>query len=892
MSLALWAFFWSSNTNTPSNATASLINRAWQQPPDPLPTLPRRSVPPGVVVSYAPTIGTNIFAVWEVADAATPQARNLSPALLASAAAVVVSYAPTIGQDIFAVWEVADAAIPQARNLSPALLAAVASDNPPFTQPGRGAWLPTVLAAWQPPDPQPIQRGPLSPGIPGQSVDQPPYLHSERTVAAGIVRSVSQPDAWTYTFAGGWQPYAPAKLNPSVTAVPENNPPFAHPERNAVANLVRSVSQPDPWTYTFVGGGQPFAPRTLPLVVTAVRVDEPPYSQRTALPNILAAWTPPDPLPTLPRNLSPSIPGQSTDQPPFAHSERTNAATVARIVNQPDPWVYSFQGGAQPFAPKLSSVANPGWSVEAPPIDSWGRDPVDIEQQIILQTQPDPWTYLFCGGRQPFEPAKLPPGIPGQSVDQPTFAHPGRNLEAIGQQLASQLQPDPWTYTFQGNRQVYEGRKLSPGIPGQSIDQPPFIHAGRQVTTPALIQAWQLDPWSYSFQGGAQPFGPKLASVANPGWSVDYAPVVHPERSALAVIWRSVAQPDPWTYSFEGGAQPYAGKLASVANPGWSVDVPPVDEWGRELGDIEQQIALQAQPEWNHTFLGGQQPFAPRKLSPGSPGLSVDLPPRLIARFLPWPSDAGLPQQPAYLVQPSAAVGYAVVPSLEDILTTWTEAQRAPTYPRTLSPSIPGQSVDQPPLLSARLTLQWPSDAALPQRPSYLVQPFVGSSSFVPTNFENILLAWQAGYPSPFIGGAQPLSPRLLPSMATSASFALGEADDALAATATVSQPLAIGGGGKKKRPKLVAHAPSPSPSRSDLKRAAIAKGFVATRAAAIISSGAVAIFEQDDHIAARCAVAIRSRIRLREEGDRLSASISLGWPDPTDEEMALILAA
>lgn len=50
-------------------------------------------------------------------------------------------------------------------------------DNPPF---GMRPWLPGALSCWIPPDPKPIVSRPLSPGIPGMSVDAPPVTSRSR----------------------------------------------------------------------------------------------------------------------------------------------------------------------------------------------------------------------------------------------------------------------------------------------------------------------------------------------------------------------------------------------------------------------------------------------------------------------------------------------------------------------------------------------------------------------------------------------------------------------------------------------------------------------------------------------------------------------------------------
>lgn len=58
-----------------------------------------------------------------------------------------------------------------------------------------------------------------------------------------VLTSWAQPDPWTYSFVGGWQPFAPHWLNPSITAV---YLPTVNPNRLLVSpqQRVRILSSP------------------------------------------------------------------------------------------------------------------------------------------------------------------------------------------------------------------------------------------------------------------------------------------------------------------------------------------------------------------------------------------------------------------------------------------------------------------------------------------------------------------------------------------------------------------------------------------------------------------------------------------------------------------------
>jgi hypothetical protein len=224
-----------------------------------------------------------------------------------------------------------------------------------------------------------------------------------------------------------------------------------------------------------------------------------------------------------------------------------------------------FMGGAQPHAPRVLPPPISAVEVDNPPSTFGG--PVVLALELAAITQPDPWSYNFLGGRQPFEPKKLSPGIPGQDVDNPPFS----NRAATPQQntVVSITQPDPWVYLFHGSRQPFAPRNIAPGVPGQSIDNPPSTFGGPVVLALELAAIAQPDPWTYNFLGSAQPYGPRLLGPQIPGRDVDNPPFTLGGPLALKLQAVAVSQPDwssaAWPYTFMGGRQPYAPRVVPPA---------------------------------------------------------------------------------------------------------------------------------------------------------------------------------------------------------------------------------------------------------------------------------------------------------------------------------------
>jgi hypothetical protein len=331
--------------------------------------------------------------------------------------------------------------------------------------------------------------------------------------------------------------------------------------------------------------------------------------------------------PYAPRTLSPAIPGQSVDPPPF--SPRTGALTAALVAAwQPDPWVYDYAGAAHPYGQKKLAPAITAVREDNPPTSLGG--PVALKAEIYVRWQPDPWTYTYFNEGEPFAPPVLSPGIPGQSIDNPAFTLVGRT--AIAAQLVEVWQPDPWVYDYAGSSHPYGQKKNAPGIPGQSADNPPTSLGGPVALKAEIYVRWQPDPWVYDYAGSSHPYGQKKNAPGIPGQSADPPPATtHPGRTVQAAELVALWQPDPWVYDYAGAAHPYGQKKNVPGIPGQSADPPPFSHFARTA--IFGEIVARWQPDpWVYDYAGAAHPYGQKKNAPGIPGQSVDNPP-VIAHF-------------------------------------------------------------------------------------------------------------------------------------------------------------------------------------------------------------------------------------------------------------------
>ena len=133
------------------------------------------------------------------------------------------------------------------------------------------------------------------------------------------------------------------------------------------------------------------------------------------------------------------------------------------FYNPPPPFV----GGAQPLAPKVS-VPDALSPVVGPQLS--GRAIALFATVMALWAAPDP--LPFMGGRQPLQARTLPPALLDVPVNNPPFS--SRRVP-VAMWSVSEVRPQSW-------------KALSPGIPGQSVDNPPALRAALDLAT-----AWR-DP--------------------------------------------------------------------------------------------------------------------------------------------------------------------------------------------------------------------------------------------------------------------------------------------------------------------------------------------------------------------------------------------------------------
>ncbi len=771
-----------------------LIRRAWE-PPDPLPTYPRKLSPgiPGqsvdlpppqnetmaiaaelialnqrepnplvmrapfgippepVAVSYVPMTEpwiVSILASWQPADPVATIARKLSPGIPGQS---VDAPPPDLDNDIVemivsvSAWQPPDPAPTLPRRLAPGI-PGQSVDSPVPDLDMADLIARTIVQSWQPPDPLPTPQRKLAPGVPGQSVDMPPP-NPDTDIALGEIIGLWQPpdpaatiprklspgipgqsiDAppgraqapVPWTLPDGTLPQLPEKLVP-IAAAAAGNPPMTEPW---MVGVLVAWAPPDP---AIVGR------RNLPITVTAVPADNPPFAADAAmLASILKTWEDvqpaqlvrefvpqpfvavsfvpyarawlsaavgawADPLvpPTQARKLAPGIPGQSVDNPPPDLDNDVVELMVATQAWQPPD--------VSPILPRKLAPGIPGQSIDNPPPDL-DNDIVEA-MSAVLSWQP--------GDPAPTPQRKLSPGIPGQSVDNPPPDLDNDIAELMAATQAWQPADGP----------PVQRRKLAPGIPGFSVDVPP-PRVAVQVAWPALDVPQQPgfernaaiafsgsvpapEPWLVNVLISWQPadaaaiaarlLNPQLTAVR-----VDNPPFTHQGRAvATASIIATTQPPDP--NPFIGGLGPLSPRGYVAALPLVPVNDPPFKHWGRMA--VAAEITALWQPPDPNAFVGGRQPLDPRKLPPSITDVPVNNPPFSSRTALPsilrsWETPFILPQElPAGQPQVVVVSFLPFEPAwMSTVLQAWVDVAPAPQKRPGLAPGIPGQSVDQPP---------------------------------------------------------------------------------------------------------------------------------------------------------------------------------------------------
>jgi len=267
-------------------------------------------------------------------------------------------------------------------------------------------------------------------------------------------------------FVGGAQPYAPRLLVVTAKAVAVNDPPFTYGGPRWAQLEISNIAQPDPWVYAFFGGWQPFQPRRLPADITA----------------------------------------STTNDPPFTYAGPTVLKMELAWASQPDPWVYSYLGpmsGTQPYAPRKLNPSITAVAVNDPPFTYGG--PVVASQEVAYLAQPNPWVYVYTelgSGRQPYGQRLMNADLVAVPAINPPFTYGGPTV--LQQEAVNLTQPNPWTYTFAGGWQPFQPRRLPVVVTSVAVNNPPFAQRRAINTLGAILTVWALAPppepiWRYRY---------------------------------------------------------------------------------------------------------------------------------------------------------------------------------------------------------------------------------------------------------------------------------------------------------------------------------------------------------------------------------------------------------
>lgn len=131
------------------------------------------------------------------------------------AAPTVADNPPGVGVPKIVIFD--DVTLPQLPTKLPASVLAVTVNSPPFAHQGRDVSTIGIISAWVPPDPPPVQRGPLCPQLTAVVVNNPPFSDAARVANFGSVLF-----AWELPI-----PPLPPQTKPSVVGPIAPPPPPA-----------------------------------------------------------------------------------------------------------------------------------------------------------------------------------------------------------------------------------------------------------------------------------------------------------------------------------------------------------------------------------------------------------------------------------------------------------------------------------------------------------------------------------------------------------------------------------------------------------------------------------------------------------------------------------------
>jgi hypothetical protein len=158
----------------------------------------------------------------------------------------------------------------------------------------------------------------------------------------------------------------------------------------------------------------------------------------------------------------------------------------------------------------------------------------------------------FLGAAQPHAARVLPPALIAVAVDNPPTSLGGP--VALKMQMAIAAQPDPWTFTYPGRGQPFGPTKNVAGIPGQSVAPPPTSlggpHAMKALIAAAHHRDWSVNAWPYAFVGRTQPYAQRVAAPRLISVGVDPPAFSHQGRAVVTAEIIASWTPPPPTFQF------------------------------------------------------------------------------------------------------------------------------------------------------------------------------------------------------------------------------------------------------------------------------------------------------------------------------------------------------
>lgn len=274
----------------------------------------------------------------------------------------------------------------------------------------------------------------------------------------------------------GYLPQLPRKLPVDVTAVPENDPPFTSRTNLPAILIAWEPGPPRPF----------FGNKATPSLIS-VQPDNPPFTSRTVLP-ILQSWIPGPPYPWLGYKINPSLSAVPEDNPPF--TSRTNLPTILNWWIPPPPkpqtgvgLVIEFVAPVEekvPYKSHISTIVS-NWSEVLYQIQTPTHLPTVIEEFIPYAR---PQLYIILDSlplpQLPNKIASLIPFVP-PVVNDPPFN--SRDFRVV----------NIWNIPVSPHVQKYNQHIPEPAV----VNDPPF---GRRVLwLNTVLDAWippPPSPWN------------------------------------------------------------------------------------------------------------------------------------------------------------------------------------------------------------------------------------------------------------------------------------------------------------------------------------------------------------------------------------------------------------